>query len=141
MVSKLPSDEIEVGAEIVRKLVDSQFPQHAKLPVKRMGAFGSTNVQLSTLPMFWLHFATSTSAQKRDLIGCSEATIEGEHWQSMTARCANVLRDAELSKGSILISTRPSLCGNARWNYQVHPQASARNTTGFTAILSRKTSC
>lgn len=38
-------DEIPVNAELVRELVDSQFPQYARLPLRKLAASGSSNVQ------------------------------------------------------------------------------------------------
>ncbi|WP_328997848.1 aminoglycoside phosphotransferase family protein [Kribbella sp. NBC_00709] len=39
----LHDDEIPIDVGLVRKLVDTEFPQYAKLPLSRLGATGSTN--------------------------------------------------------------------------------------------------
>lgn len=45
MANRLHEDEIQIDITLVRKLVDSQFPQYTGLPLSRLGASGSTNVQ------------------------------------------------------------------------------------------------
>lgn len=45
MANLLHEDELAVDANLVRKLVDHNFPQWADLPLTRLGASGSTNVQ------------------------------------------------------------------------------------------------
>ena len=42
--SSLHVDEIPIGHDLVRRLVDAQFPEHAPLPLRGLGASGSTNV-------------------------------------------------------------------------------------------------
>ncbi len=44
MSNRLHDDEIAIDGELVRKLVDSQLPEYAALPLGRLGASGSTNV-------------------------------------------------------------------------------------------------
>ncbi|MFG1812805.1 aminoglycoside phosphotransferase family protein [Kribbella sp. NPDC049174] len=39
----LHDDEIPIDLGLVRKLVDTEFPQYAELPLRRLGASGSTN--------------------------------------------------------------------------------------------------
>jgi len=44
VTATLHDDEIPVSLELVRTLVDDQFPQYSSLPLSRLGATGSTNV-------------------------------------------------------------------------------------------------
>jgi aminoglycoside phosphotransferase (APT) family kinase protein len=44
MVKRLHDDEIQIDIDLVRKLVDTQFPQYATLTLSRLEATGSTNV-------------------------------------------------------------------------------------------------
>lgn len=44
MTSLLHDDEIPIEIELVRKLVDDQFPTYAKLPLRKLDASGSSNV-------------------------------------------------------------------------------------------------
>jgi aminoglycoside phosphotransferase (APT) family kinase protein len=43
---KLHKDEISIDTVLVRKLIDHEFPQFAGLTLSRLGASGSTNVQI-----------------------------------------------------------------------------------------------
>lgn len=45
MVKPLHKDELPIETDLVRKLVDNQFPLHADLPLKRLSGSGSSNVQ------------------------------------------------------------------------------------------------
>jgi len=45
MENKMHKDEILINIEFVRKLVDSQFPRFATLPLRRLNASGSSNIQ------------------------------------------------------------------------------------------------
>lgn len=42
-MAALHDDEIPIDLGLVRRLVDTQFPQYADLPLRRLGASGSTN--------------------------------------------------------------------------------------------------
>jgi len=44
MTDTLHDDEIPLDVDLVRKLIDGQFPHYASLPLRRLGASGSTNV-------------------------------------------------------------------------------------------------
>jgi aminoglycoside phosphotransferase (APT) family kinase protein len=44
MKTGLHDNEIAIDGGLVRKLVDSEFPCHSRLPLSRLGASGSTNV-------------------------------------------------------------------------------------------------
>ena len=43
MEYRVHDDEIPIDIDLVRKLVDTRFPQYAALPLSRLGASGSTN--------------------------------------------------------------------------------------------------
>lgn len=43
--NKMHKDEIPIDIKLVRQLVDNQFPQFANLPLQRLPASGSTNIQ------------------------------------------------------------------------------------------------
>lgn len=43
-MERLHDDEIEIGSDLVRKLVDGQFAGYQALPLTRLGASGSTNL-------------------------------------------------------------------------------------------------
>ena len=45
MENKMHTDEIPINIGLVRKLVDNQFPHFAGLPLRKLGAFGSSNRQ------------------------------------------------------------------------------------------------
>ncbi len=44
MTQRLHDAELPIDIDLVRRLVDSQFPQYATLPLSRLGASGSTNL-------------------------------------------------------------------------------------------------
>jgi aminoglycoside phosphotransferase (APT) family kinase protein len=44
MVHRLHDDEIRIDHDLVRKLVDTQFPKYSMMPLSRLDATGSTNV-------------------------------------------------------------------------------------------------
>lgn len=44
MPSVLHDDEIRIDVDLVRRLIGTQFPQYAPMPLRRLSAFGSTNV-------------------------------------------------------------------------------------------------
>jgi aminoglycoside phosphotransferase (APT) family kinase protein len=44
VINRLHDDEIQIEIDLVRKLVDTQFPRYATLPLGRLNATGSTNV-------------------------------------------------------------------------------------------------
>lgn len=45
MQNKMHKDEIPVNIELVRKLVGTQFPHFARLPLRKLGVSGSSNIQ------------------------------------------------------------------------------------------------
>ena len=44
-INEMHKDEISIDIKLVRQLVDKQFPQFASLPLQRLPASGSTNIQ------------------------------------------------------------------------------------------------
>jgi len=40
----LHADEFRIDGDLVSRLISTQFPQFAALPLRRLDAFGSTNV-------------------------------------------------------------------------------------------------
>lgn len=41
---RLHDNEIPIGTDLVRRLLDTQFPEYASMPLCRLEASGSTNV-------------------------------------------------------------------------------------------------
>ena len=115
----LHDDEIRIDTDLVSRLINTQFPQFAALPLRRLDAFGSTNVLFRSVTSCWCVSRGSLAvgpASTRNGVGCLSSV------PSYRSRFPRSSVSVSLARGSA--SAGPSFAG---WRVCGRPRSRPTN--------------